>query len=105
MTLLSICTEVASDLALAVPAAIVGNNDETATRLLAAAQLAGQSLARKPQGGWVTMMREYDFVTSALASQSGSIANVGGFGVISGLASTVGVTIGTWQAFGTGVPK
>lgn len=105
MSLISICTEVAGDLALAVPTSIVGNVDETATRLLAAAQLAGQSLARKPQGGWVTMMREYDFVTAALATQSGSIANVGGVGVISGLASTAGIAIGTWQAFGTGAPK
>jgi len=42
-------------------------------RLLAAAQLAGESLARKPQGGWVAMIREYDFVTAAVASQSGTM--------------------------------
>jgi hypothetical protein len=78
-------------------------------RLLAAANLAGEALARKPQGGWVAMIAEYDFYTSATASNiSGTIANVGGFGVISGL--TFGTTqnpvaAGTWYAFGTGVPQ
>lgn len=106
MSLLSICTNVAGDLALPVPASIINNQDETATRLLAAAQLAGQSLARKPQGGWISMMREFDFVTAAVAPQSGSIANSGpgGVAVISGLASTTGITAPYWYGFGTGVP-
>lgn len=105
MTLLSICEQVANDLGLSVPTSIIGNSDQTASRLLAAAQKEGQALARKPQGGWVSMIREFDFTTMAVAAQSGTIANVGGFGVISGLASTAGITAPYWYAFGTGVPK
>jgi hypothetical protein len=111
MSLLSICTEVCGDLALAVPGTIVGNTDETATRLLAAAQLAGESLARQPENGWVDMITEYDFVTSATAEQNGTITNSGpgGVAVISGLtltnASVNPVAENSWYAFGTGVPN
>jgi hypothetical protein len=103
--LLALCQDVAGDVGLSIPQAIIGNGDETATRLLAQAKKAGESLARKPQGGWVSMIKEYDFLTAALAAQSGSIANVGGVAVISGLASTAGVTAATWYGFGTGVAK
>jgi hypothetical protein len=105
--LLSLCQDVAADVGLSVPAAIIGNQDETATRLLAQAKKAGEMLARKPQGGWVAMIREYDFTTAALAAQDGSIANSGpgGVAVISGLADTTGVTATTWYGFGTGVAR
>lgn len=107
MTLLSICTLVAQDLPLAVPTSIVGNPDETAMRLLSAAQLTGESLARKPQGGWVTMIREFDFYTAAVLPQAGAIANTGpsGVAVISGLLTTTGIVAGSWYAFGNGVPN
>ena len=109
MSLLSICTQVANDLALVAPSSIVGNTDETAIRLLAQAQAAGEALARTPENGWVAMITEYDFYTSATANNiSGTMAEVGGFGQISGL--TLGspvnpVTANTWYAFGTGVPQ
>jgi hypothetical protein len=108
MSLLSLCQNVANDLALAAPTSIVGNTDETAVRLLAAAQFAGEALARAPANGWVAMIAEYDFFSSATVNNiSGSIANVGGFGTITGL--TLGspvnpVAANTWYAFGTGVP-
>jgi hypothetical protein len=105
MTLLSICTQIANDIPLAAPTSIVGNSDETAIRLLASAQNAGEALARKPQGGWIAMIKEFDFTTSAVAPQAGTIANVGGFGVISGLASTAGIVAGTWYGFGNGCPN
>lgn len=106
MTLLSICQNTAAELALAIPTSIINNTDETAIRLLAAAQLAGQMLARRPQGGWVASIKEYDFYTSAILEQSGTIANVGGFGQISGLTlGTSGIAALTWYAFGTGVPN
>jgi hypothetical protein len=105
MSLLTICAQVASNLGLTVPTSVVGNADATAVRLLAQAQEAGEDLARKPQGGWVAMIQELDFTTAALASQAGSIANVGGVAMISGLASTAGITAPYWYAFGTGVPK
>jgi hypothetical protein len=104
MSLLSICAQVAGDLALPVPTSIIGNRDETATRLLATAQLAGESLARKPQGGWVSMIREYDFVTAAIAPQSGTMTVANGVGVITGLASTDNLNAYTWYAFGSGCP-
>ena len=105
MSLLTICQQVANDLGLSVPTSIIDNTDQTASRLLAQAQKEGQTLARKPQGGWVSMIREFDFTTMALASQSGTIANVGGVAVISGLASTAGIVAPFWYAFGFGVPN
>src|SRR6185312_9692989 len=104
MSLLSICVNVANDLALATPTAIVGNTDETAIRLLAAAQFEGEALARKPENGWVCMIAEYDFTTAATASNiSGTVANVGGFAQVSGLTLGGVVQVGTWQGFGTGL--
>lgn len=107
MSLLSICQAIAGDLALAVPTSIVGNADETATRLLAAAQLEGENLARKPENGWVAMITEYDFVTAAVLQQNGTVANSGpgGVAVISGLSGISAVAASTWYGFGTGLPN
>lgn len=107
MTLATICTTVAQDLALAVPTSFIGNQDETATRLVACAQLAGENLARKPENGWLSMIAEYDFVTVAVAQQAGSVANSGpgGVAVISGLSGISGVSPLTWYGFGTGLPN
>lgn len=109
MSLLSICTNVANVIPVAAPTSIVGNSDETAVLLLALANEAGESLARKPDGGWVDTIREYDFMTSAVAQQAGTIANSGpgGVAVISGLTltnkSVNPVASSGWYAFGTGV--
>jgi hypothetical protein len=105
MTLLSICQAACSTAPVAVPEAIVGNPDQTAVMLLGLANDAGDSLARRPPGGWVSMIREYDFTTAALTEQAGTIANVGGFGVISGLSTTAGMSASIWQASGYGVPN
>ena len=54
------------------------------------------------------MIREYDFTIKGIAQQNGSIANVGGVGVITGLSGLTPVTsspAGTWIAFGLGVPN
>lgn len=103
MTLLSICQDIAGDLGQTVPTSVIGNPDQTATRLLACAQRAGSWLSKRPQGGWVDSIREYVFTTTALAAQSGSIANSGpgGVAVISGLSSTTGMAANTWYGFGT----
>ena len=105
MTLLSICQAAASVAPVAQPVAIFGNSDETAQLLLGLANLAGQSIARRPPGGWVSMIKEYEFQTAAVAQQGGSIANTGpgGVAVISGLATTTGIQPNTWIASGTGV--
>jgi hypothetical protein len=105
MSLLSICQEVAAEVPVAAPAAIVGNPDGTAQLMLALAQRAGEALARRPQGGWVAMIREHEFTTAALPPQPGSVANggPGGVAVISGLSGLAGVAIATWQALGTGL--
>jgi hypothetical protein len=107
MSLLTICQLAIQDLGLAVPTSIIGNPDETAVRALAAAQLAGKSLYKRPEGGWVASIKEYDFVTAAVAAQNGTIANSGpgGVAVISGLASTAGIAALTWYGFGSGVPN
>lgn len=107
MSLLSIAQLAIADLGLAIPTSIVGNTgDETATRCLAAAQLAGKSLYKAPDNGWVANIKEYDFVTAAVAPQLGTIANSGpgGVAVISGLSGISGVSGLTWYAFGLGVP-
>jgi hypothetical protein len=105
MSLLSICQEVAAEIPVAAPAAIVGNPDGTAQLMLALAQRAGEALARRPQGGWVAMIREHGFTTVALTPQAGSTANSGpgGVAVISGLSGLAAVANATWQAFGTGL--
>lgn len=105
MSLLSICQSAAATAPVAVPTAIVGNSDETSILLLALANDAGEELARRPQGGWISMIREYDFTTAALLPQLGGIANVNGVAVISGLASVAGITPNIWQASGNGVPN
>lgn len=104
MSLLTICQAACATAPVAVPVAIVGSEDETATLLLALANDTGDDLARRPQGGWVAMIREYDFTTIALAEQSGTITNVGGFGVISGVTTT-GMSVNLWQASGYGIPN
>lgn len=105
-TLLDICTLALQDCGLTVPAGIIGNSDETAIRVLAAAQLAGKSLFKAAPGGWVASIREYDFQTAAVAQQSGTIANNGdGTSTISGLSGISAVAANTWYAFGTGLPN
>jgi hypothetical protein len=105
MSLLTICQLALADLGLPQPTAIFGNSDETAQRVLAAAQLAGKSLYKRPNGGWVNSIKEYDFTTAAIAQQNGTIANsgAGGVAVISGLSTTAGIAASGWYAFGTGV--
>jgi len=116
MSLLTICQSVAASIPLALPSAIVASvgQDETATLLYYLAIKAGEELARKPDFGWVDQVREYDFTTSSLPQQAGTIANsgAGGVAVISGLTLSGSVTIAApanpvtssgWYAFGTGV--
>lgn len=106
MSLLSICQEIAEEIPAAVPTSIVGNQDQTAQVLLVQAQRAGEALARKPQNGWIAMIREFDFTSRSIANLSGSISTVGGFAVITGLPanSTLPITIGdAWYGSGPGV--
>lgn len=106
-TLLSMCTAALQDCGFASPASLIGNFDETALRVVAAAQFAGKSLYKAPQGGWVANIKENDFTTVAISSQSGTVANSGpnGTAVISGLSTTTGITANAWYAFGTGLPS
>jgi hypothetical protein len=107
MTLLSICQDACAMTPVSLPTAIVGNSDQTAKLLLAIANQAGQALARRPQGGWVTMIREWDFTTNAIGGQSGTIDNSGpnGNAVISGLATTAGIAPSSWVASGPGLRR
>jgi len=107
MSLATLLTLALQDTTFSVPTSFIGNSDETATRAVAAAQLEGASLMRRPQGGWVASIREYDFVTAAVAQQGGTIANSGpgGVAVISGLSGIAAIAPQTWYAFGTGVPN
>lgn len=119
MSLLSICTAVANYIPVAVPTVIIGNSDTTAQLMLAAANLAGQELARRPPGGWVAMQEQYEFQTAATTQVNGTISNgaPGGLGQIT-IAQNSGnttalapllvdfnanLTMLTWTASGTGV--
>lgn len=74
--------------------------------LLSQANLAGEALARSPQGGWTQMMREYDFFTAATQPVSGSVANTGINGVAQvTVPSTAGLSALTWYGFGNGLPN
>lgn len=105
MTLLSICTAACNIVPVTPPATIVGNSNQTARMLLALADLAGQEVARRPEGGWVSMIKQYEFALVALTQQEGSIDNSGpgGNGLIQGLSSTAGIAANSWIASGPGV--
>lgn len=112
MTLLSIAQAAATYSGLIAPTSIVGNSDQTAQLLLAAANQAGESLARKPQGGWVDMIREYDFLTQATATYNGVVANSGTNGVavitifsVTNAADLDLVVSPSYVASGTGIPN
>ena len=105
MSLLDICVAACATAPVSPPTAIVGNSDQTAVLLLALANQAGQALARRPQGGWISMIREFDFTTQAIAPQSGAIAGTDGAGnaIVSGLTNTAGVAASSWVASGPGL--
>lgn len=107
MTLLSICTNACNLTPIAAPTSIVGNSDQTALLLLALANQAGQEIARRPQGGWISMIRTHEFFTVALDEQGGAVDNTGpsGVAVITGLLDTTGVTPYAWSVSGTGLPN
>lgn len=105
MTLLSMCQQVANTIPFSAPTSIVGNPDPNAMLLLACAQDEGEALARRPQGGWVSMILEYDFTTTAIGPLTGTLTNsgAGGVGVISGLSSTTGMAPLTFYVTGNGL--
>lgn len=74
-TLLQMCQEAADNAGVGQPSAIVGNTDETARRLLAAAQREGQILARRAQNGWVDMIREKTVTIKMTGTADGTTAN------------------------------
>lgn len=61
MTLLSICQQVANELAITAPATIINNQDDAATRLLAIAQAEGKALAKRFD--WAVLQLEHTFTT------------------------------------------
>lgn len=103
MTLLTICTQVASKIPVAAPSSIIGNSDETAQLLLACAQDEGEALARRPQGGWVAMIQEHTFQTVATSAMSGVTTE--GSPVITGLSSTSAISPNTFYCTGTNIPN
>lgn len=105
MSLLTICQGVARSIKIEIPNTIVGNSGEEAALLLACAQDEGEALARRPGGGWVAMMNEFDFATVAIGPLTGTVANTGPGGVAQvTLASTTGIVANTFYAAGTGLP-
>lgn len=105
MSLLTLCQAACATAPVAIPSQIIGSIDQTAQLLLALANDAGDELARRAPGGWVDMIREFDFMTAALPAQNGTIANVGNSAVISGLSNIQLVRPNLWIAAGTGIPN
>lgn len=105
MSLISLVQQEARYCQVTVPPILVGSNDGTAAFLLACAQDEGEAIARKPSGGWVSMIVEYVFTTVSVGPLTGSIANTGagGVAVITGVSSTTGISANTFIASGTGV--
>jgi hypothetical protein len=66
MSLLTACQNVADEIGIAQPSSIIGNTDETATRLYRAAVRTGSILAKKP---WHLLIKETTFSTSASEPQ------------------------------------
>lgn len=104
MSLITIVQDACALAPVTQPTYVIGNTDETAVLCLALANRAGEEVARRPPGGWVSMIREYDFTTNAIAAQNGTVANVGNSAVISGMTGIQEVKPGTWIASGTGIP-
>lgn len=63
MSLLTICQDVADEIGLLRPSAIVGESDLTARRLLAAAKAEGEGLYRAHD--WSILQKEHSFETTA----------------------------------------
>lgn len=101
MTLLTICQQVARSVPIAVPSIVVGSSDQNAMLLLACAQDEGESLARRPQSGWVSQVTEYTFQTFSLTTTG---TTVSGSTTVSSVGSTTGVTANKCVANGTGIP-
>lgn len=109
-TLLEICQAGCNYAGIAAPAAIVGNtNDETALRCLAAANAAGNAVTRRSPGGWVNMVREYDFFTQSMGPYDGTVTTVGdaSFVTISSTDPTLFDDVGNtgWVMSGTDLPN
>lgn len=104
MSLLTICQGVARAVKVEVPSAIIGNSGDEAQLLLQCAQDEGEALARRPQGGWVAMIQEFDFTTVSLGPFDGVIANTGPGGLAQiVLASTTGIAAQSFYVSGTGL--
>lgn len=112
MTLLSICRDAIQYVGQTAPSYIVGNNQQTAILALAAANMAGESIARRPEGGWTSMIREYDFWTQAsTTTYAGTLTNISGQNKcalvipVDGADTFLAALDRNWIASGTGLPK
>lgn len=104
-TLLEIAQAGCNYIGVAAPTAIVGNtSDETAIRCLAAANAAGNAVTRRAPGGWVSMIREYDFATVASGLIDGTVTNVSNQAVVTILTADLDGLVPTttaWLVSGT----
>ncbi len=111
MSLLTIVQNACNAVPIAAPSVIVGNtNSETALSCLAWANEAGNSITRRNPGGWVSMVREYDFFTKSMGPYDGELTSVEGasscFIVIAGDAAKFAAVGNTgWVMSGTNLPN
>lgn len=107
MSLLTIVQAACNAVPIAAPTSIVGNTtDQTALATLAWANEAGNSITRRNPGGWVSMVREYDFTTVALGPFEGLLENINGVAVILvDPTPSALITENGWVVSGTNLPN
>jgi hypothetical protein len=94
-TLLQMVQQAANEIGIPEPSSLFGNVDDTARQLVALANREAKefsSVANK-NGGWQQLHKEYTFQTEFL-STTGVITS--GSAVVTGLASTAGLTANDW---------
>jgi hypothetical protein len=94
MSLLSIVTAVANEVALPAPGTIIGNNDVQALQWLALANRAGSELAEEAAqaGYWQGLRKQYTFSTSGVGPYTCTITPA--TTTLTNLSSTTGITLG-----------
>lgn len=111
MSLLTIVQQACNAVPIAAPTSVVGNtNDQTALATLAWANEAGNSITRRNPGGWVSMVREYDFFTVSKGPYDGFLTSTAGATqcfvvIVAGPTEFSMVGLTGWVMTGTNLPN
>lgn len=100
-TLLEMIQQAANEIGLPEPSSLFGSSDETAKQLIALANREAKEFASvaNKNGGWQRLHKEYTFQTSFLSTTGTITADSA---VVTGLASTTGLSAGDWGVASSG---